>query len=242
LVVDLRLGGSVHTTANAAGDALTLSRSDGSTVWTYSGLEVFDTSGRSLPTHLAVQRSGGHDDLVIQVNDVGARYPLTIDPFVQQAKLTASDGAGGYQLGTSVAISSDGSTVVAGAPNAKVGANNAQGAVYVFVKPTMGWADAIQTAKLTALNGAAGQFLGYSVAMSNDGSTVVAAGIVGGVPGVYVFAKPSAGWGNTTETAKLTASDGITRTDFSARYSTTGGATCPCPRRTTSPTSAPACT
>src|SRR5262249_12651174 len=103
LVVDIQLGGSVHATANAAGGALTLSRSDGSTVWTFSGLEVFDASGRSLPTRLAVQSSGGHQDLVIQVADVGAHYPLTIDPLVQHAKLTTSDA---IDLGHSVAISS----------------------------------------------------------------------------------------------------------------------------------------
>ena len=96
-----------------------MSRSDGSTLWTYSGLEVFDTSGRSLPTRLAVQSSSGHDDLVIQVDDVGARYPLTIDPFVQQAKLTASDGEAYDELGTSVAISGDGSTVAAGYAHAR---------------------------------------------------------------------------------------------------------------------------
>jgi hypothetical protein len=73
LLVDIRLGGSVHATANAAGDALTLSRSDGSTLWTYSGLQVFDASGRSLPTRLAVHSSSGHDDLVIQVDDVNYR-------------------------------------------------------------------------------------------------------------------------------------------------------------------------
>jgi hypothetical protein len=115
LVVDLRLGGSVHATVNAAGDALTLSRSDGSAVWTYSGLEVSDASGRSLPSHLAVQSSAGHADLVIQVEDVGARYPPTIDPFVQQAELTASNAAHYDHLGYSVALSSDGSTVAAGA-------------------------------------------------------------------------------------------------------------------------------
>jgi hypothetical protein len=124
LLVDLRLGGSVQATANAAGDALTLSRSDGSTVWTYSGLEVFDAAGRSLPSRLAVQSSGGHDDLVIQVADEGARYPLTIDPFVQQAKLTASDGAASDGLGTSVAISGNGRTVVAGAPGIIYSANS----------------------------------------------------------------------------------------------------------------------
>jgi hypothetical protein len=209
LLVDIRLGGSVHATANAAGDALTLSRSDGSTVWTYSGLEVFDASGRCLPTRMTVHSSGGHDDLVIQVNDVGARYPLTIDPLVQQAQLTASDGAANNLLGLSVAMSSDGTTVAAGDV----------GTVYVFVKPSMGgWANATQTAKLTASDGATvGGVLGITgeLGISGDGSTVVAGAIDGnsGKGAAYVFVKQGTVWTSTTqnpihETAKLTASDG----------------------------------
>jgi hypothetical protein len=217
LVVDLRLGGSLHASANATGDALSLSRSDGSTVWTYSGLEVFDASGRSLPTRLAVQ-SGSHDDLVIQVADVGARYPLTIDPFVQQAKLTVSDGASFDGLAKSVAMSSDGSTVVAGAPGEEVGGHILQGAVYVFVEPSTGWANATtETAKLTASDGRISDYLGSSVAFSSDGSTVVAGEIPNLISNnvqqgaVYVFAKPvTGGWVSTsTFAAKLTNSDGV---------------------------------
>ena len=48
------------------------------------------------------------------MNDAGAKGAITIDPFVQQATLTAADGAAGDHLGTAVAIS--GSTVVVGAP------------------------------------------------------------------------------------------------------------------------------
>jgi FG-GAP repeat len=51
----------------------------------------------------------------------------------------------------------------AGTPGGKVGAN---GAAYVFVKPGTGWANATQTAKLRASDGAVGDELGYSVAVS----------------------------------------------------------------------------
>jgi hypothetical protein len=33
------------------------------------------------------------EELLLRVDDAGARYPIVVDPFVQQAKLTASDGA-----------------------------------------------------------------------------------------------------------------------------------------------------
>ena len=133
----------------------------------------------------------------------------------QTAELTASDavggdsiGTGGDELGSSVAVS--GSTIVAGAPNHKVGSNSQQGAVYVYTT-SGGWGNVTQTAELTASDGAADDQLGYSVAVS--GSTIAA-----GAPGhrvgsnayqgaVYVYTT-TGGWGNVTQTAELTASDG----------------------------------
>jgi hypothetical protein len=134
----------------------------------------------------------------------------------------AATAAAGDELGTSVGISGD--IIVAGAPLANIRANTAtngniaQGAAYVFVKPSGGWANGTETAKLTASDGAAGDELGTSVGISGDA-------IVAGAPlanirantatngniaqgAAYVFVKPSGGWANGTETAKLTASDG----------------------------------
>lgn len=124
---------------------------------------------------------------------------------MQTAKLTASNGVSGDQLGYSVSISNN--TVVAGADSAASGA----GAAYVFVKPVGGWTSATQRAELTASDGAVSDFLGVSVAVS--GSMVVAgapnathSGNNAGTGAGYVFVRPSQGWANTTETAKLTVS------------------------------------
>ena len=73
-----------------------------------------------------------------------------------------------------MAVSGDGGTVAAGAPDAVVGANQDQGAVYVFTRPASGWASETQRAKLTASDGAAYNYLGWSVAVSGDGGTVTA--------------------------------------------------------------------
>ena len=87
----------------------------------------------------------------------------------------------------------------------------------MFTRPAGGWATGTQTAKLTAKDGATDDELGFSVAVSADGSTVVAgangATVSNGArPGaVYVFTRPAAGWsGPGTQTAKLTATDGAT--------------------------------
>jgi FG-GAP repeat len=132
----------------------------------YAGVHATDASGRALPAWL--QMRGGR--VLVRVNDRGAHYPVRVDPFVQQAELTAGDGVGGDEFGYSIAVS--GNTVVVGAPEHKVGANAQQGAVYVFTMGAGGWANATQTAELTDSAGAAGAELGYSVAIS--GNTIAA--------------------------------------------------------------------
>lgn len=127
----------------------------------------------------------------------------------QTAELTAS-GSDVYGLGNSVSIS--GATIAAGAYQSTINSNFEQGAVYVFTRPAGGWANATQTAELTASDGATFDHFGYAVVVS--GSAVMA-GVpdaeVGGNFGqgaVYAFVRPAGGWQNMTETAKLTASDG----------------------------------
>lgn len=133
---------------------------------------------------------------------------------LKAAQLTASDGENGDIVGTSVAISGD--TVVVGAPG-----DDSQGSAYVFVKPAGGWSDKVESAKLTASDGATGDFFGSSVAIAGD--TVVVGGDGDDIgskvdPGsAYIFVKPAGGWvGSITESAKLTASDGAA-SDFFGR-------------------------
>lgn len=127
----------------------------------------------------------------------------------QTAKLTASDGQNGDQLGYSASIS--GNTIVAGAPYATVGANQSQGAMYVFTKPTGGWANSTQTAKLTASDGGPNNDLGTSVAADGDsvigGAPYAAGNSRNGDGAAYVYVEPSSGWVNMNETAKLTTAD-----------------------------------
>jgi hypothetical protein len=171
----------------------------------YTGLSAYDATGRELRTWLELQDDHG---LLLHVEDTDARYPIVIDPFVQQAKLTASDGAAGDKFGRAVAI--DGNTVVVGAPFAPAGA------VYVFVKPATGWATTSTfNAKLTASDGAAGDLFGFDVAINGD--TVVVGSATFAPGAAYVFFKPATGWASTsTFDAKLTASDGTPGNAFGA--------------------------
>ena len=94
---------------SADGDAVVGSTPDATPVLRYSGLQVSDATGRDVPASLAVQGQA----VQLRVEDAGATYPLTIDPWFQQAQLTASDAAARDQFGISVAVSGD--TAVVGA-------------------------------------------------------------------------------------------------------------------------------
>ncbi len=209
LTLALNLSGDLRPELVTGGRRVLFATTAGRVVASYSGLVASDASGRQLPAWLSLK----HARLLLHVDQRGARYPLRIDPFIQEiAKLTASDygptSVSVDGLGWSVAMSSDGSTVVAGAPGATItGSAYDQGAVYVFTKPSSGWASETEATKLTASDGAKDDALGSSVAVSSDGATVVA-----GAPGVnsdqgavYVFTKSSPAW---SQSPRLTASDG----------------------------------
>jgi hypothetical protein len=144
-----------------------------------------------------------------------------------KAKLTASNGAagdsfGGCQAG-SVCISSDGKTVVAGAPEL---GNGGPGKAYVFVEPTSGWAStSAYTAELTASNGVASDVLGWSVSVSTNGSTVAvgAIGVNSFTGAEYIFVKPSSGWRTTSHfNSELTPADGTSGDAFGFSSSLSG--------------------
>lgn len=138
----------------------------------------------------------------------------------QTAELVAS--AGGDRLGAGQAgISSDGTTVVAGAGYQTVGSNVEQGAVYVFVEPKLGWSGTMtESAELTASGGGSGDQLGIEgVGISGDAVVAGAAyqdvGANADQGAVYVFVKPKSGWlGPMTESAELLASNGTAGADL----------------------------
>jgi len=196
LIFALALSGDLTASVDQGGMGLTLSGHEGQAQLRYAGLSASDASGKQLRAWMEIQG----DQLLLKVEDADARYPIVVDPIVQLAKLTPSDGVHLGFFGASVAIS--GNTVAVGMADTSL-----PGAVYVFTKPAAGWNNMTQTAKLTASDGTANNYLGYSLAIS--GNTIVA-----GAPNAntylgeaYVFVEPAGGWVNMTETAKLTPSD-----------------------------------
>ncbi|KKL28822.1 hypothetical protein LCGC14_2371310, partial [marine sediment metagenome] len=174
-----------------------------------SDAEMLDIFGASVSISgdYAIVGSMGDDD---GGTSAGAAYVFAkpaggwVD-MTETAKLTASDPVAEDVFGSSVAISGD--TAVTGAPHPSFGTDG-NGSAYVFARPSDGWADMTETAKLTASDGVINDMFGSSVAISGD--TVIAGAYRTGpdTGSAYVFARPGGGWGDMTETAKLTVSDG----------------------------------
>jgi len=125
-------------------------------------------------------------------------------------KLLASDGGLFDNFGASVAHVGD--TIAVGANGATVGANPAQGAVYVFERFNNTWTE---MQKLVADDGAAYDNFGLSVALTGNtilvGSPVAKIGGNSGQGAVYVFTDAKGTW---NQTQKVTANDGGTNDGF----------------------------
>lgn len=211
LTLAFGLSGNVTASVDATGRDLLLSRSDGTAALRYRGLTAHDATGRALRAWLEVEG----ERLRVRVDDAGARYPLVVDPFIEQATLIPSDGAAGDRFGF---VAMDGDTIVVGAPQDDLGANADQGSAYVFAKPAGGWSGLLtEQARLFASDGAAGDLFGIRVAVSGDTIVLGARGddILSGTTlaadrgSAYVFVKPPGGWSGTLyQSAKLTASAG----------------------------------
>ena len=172
----------------------------------YSGLSVTDASGRML--HSWLQLSSG--EMLLRVDANGARYPLKIDPFIQQGEKLTGAGekseAGALSYSVAMSIESTTATALIGARSDRGGI----GAAWVFTRSGTTWTQ--QGAKLTAKSNEEwgnGEF-GESVALSVEGTTTTA--LIGapgdseGAGAAWVFTRTGTTW--TQQGAKLTAKSG----------------------------------
>ena len=137
-------------------------------------------------------------------------------PPTEQTKLLATDGASSDNFGEPVSVSED--TVVVGAVLDDDNGTSS-GSAYVFIRSGTTWT---QQAKLTASDGAADDFFGFSVSVSGDTAVVGARfeddkGSNSG--SAYVFVRSGTTW---TQQAKLTASDGAADDNFGDSVSVSG--------------------
>jgi len=153
------------------------------------------------------------------VANTGAAYVFvyTSGLWVQQAKLTASDGAVNDQFGASVSLSGDTALVGAKYGGGFFEANS--GAAYVFVRSGSTWSP---QAKLWTFTGAANDYFGNSVSLSGDTAVIGAwgdddQGTDSGT--VFVYTRSGVDW---SQPQVLTASDGASSYQFGISVSVSG--------------------
>ncbi len=204
LTLALRVSGPLA--ARADGSAMRFVSHAGRVALRYGALQARDAGGRRLAATLSLRRGR----VVIAVDDRGARYPITIDPLVQQGgKLTPSDETGLGLFGVSVALSSDGNTALVGGD---FDGASSVGAAWVFTRSGGLWSQ--QGAKLIGAGATSDAAFGSSVALSGDGNTALIGGDFdsGGAGAAWVFTRSGTTWspqGSKLTGAGATASAGF---------------------------------
>jgi hypothetical protein len=202
LTLSLALSSNAHPTLGAAGSLL-LGRGGGSSL-RYGAPAASDAQGHAL--HSWLELHGGR--LLLRVDASSARYPLRIDPLIQQGeKLTGAGSVGESGLGRGVALSGDGNTALVGG----AGDGGGVGAAWVFTRSGTTWT---QQAELKGAEAGGKAAFGSSVSLSSDGNTaLVGAPHDSGEPGAaWVFTRSGSAW--SAQGTKLTGSEEIGESEF----------------------------
>ena len=218
VVLAMRLGPNTPAELARGGQALNVGARDGASL-RYGNLLALDATGRALPSRMTLDGR----QLRIAVDARGARYPLRIDPLVQQGRRLTGAAGTLNRFGYSVALSEDGNTAVVGA---RYGSGTS-----VFVRSGSAWS--LQGTLIAGeeegepasceVEGVEGECsFGRAVAMSADGNTV----LIGAATSderrgaVWVFTREHGVW--TQQGPKLTAAQETTRGHFGAAVALSG--------------------
>jgi hypothetical protein len=131
-------------------------------------------------------------------------YELIGSSWYGKGALTASDGNLADLFGISVAIDDD--YVICGSPGHDL-TSGAEGAAYIFEKPTSGWTSMTETQKIIASDNQDGDGFGQSVSVDGDGIIVSSPsedGYGNNRGAAYIFYRSGSSW---SEQQKLTPSD-----------------------------------
>ena len=191
-----------------------------STVWEQQGGKLTDGAGNF---GIAVALSGDGSTAVIGSSGEAWVFVGSGATWGEQAELLSSDGASAF--GLAVAISSDGTTAVVGAR----GDNSGAGSLWVFSRSGTTWGQV--GGPITASNESQPSGLGFSVAVSADGTSIVAGNWAKYYPGAWIFSaaapavsavSPATGStaGGTTVTINGSNFTGATAVDFGTNSAT----------------------
>lgn len=203
LVLD---GLSAEADPDSPGD-LRFTGEDGTSVVSYRGLLARDASGKTLAARMTATSDGG---VLLAVNDLGAAYPVVIDPWIGSLEQKTGpdftgDGASKDYFGWSVALAGD--TALVGAYQDDTKAGSDAGSAYVFTRAGTVWT---QQAKLAADDGAVSDYFGSSVALAGE-FALVGAEQETDAGNAYLFVRSGTAW---AQQSKLTAWDGADGDEF----------------------------
>lgn len=217
LVFTLRVRGGLAPATDASGRDVSFVSADGAQRLNYDGLTVFDADDRRLPARFSVI---DERHLRLAVDDREARYPLTIDPVVQQAYLKHSATAPAEGMGTSIDISGDTLIVSAISWFAAIGNPDPiaypgpSGRAFIFVRDGGVWSQQAVLSPSTPIPN-----WGWRVAISGDTAVVTAPGTrpVQSDPSTWTPGRADVFKRNgTTWTLEATLGDAFTSSGFGA--------------------------
>jgi hypothetical protein len=181
---------------------------------------------------LSVALSGGGNTALVGAGDEavdgktgqGSAYVFTRSKgnWFEQQELTAADGVAGDSFGLSVALSSDATTALVGAPY-HTSSFADQGAAYVFTRGSGSWT---QQSVLRASDSTGKDYLGYAVALDAHGTTALVGALGKTVNGnadqgaAYVFTGSGSTWNQQRE---LLAGDGDAADEFGSSVALNSG-------------------
>ena len=162
--------------------------------WSQQGAKLVGSGAAGFALSLAISGDGntaaigGYDN-----NNAGAAWVFTRanGTWKQQGgKLFPSDSSGASSAGASVALSADGNTLITGGP----GDNNSVGALWQFQRSGSTWSQSGN--KIVPTDAKYASAVGQSLALSADGSTMVAGGYLPptGAGTEWVFTSASGVW------------------------------------------------
>ena len=175
--------------------------------------DVFGSSV-SLSGTMAIVGAQNHTVGASQQQGAAYIFAQSGTTWTQQQEVTASDGVASDDFGTSVSLS--GTIAIVGAPYHTVGANQQQGAAYIFVQSGATWT---QQQELTAGDGAGGDHFGLTGSVSGN-IAIVGSFFHNRLSGAaYIFVQSGTTW---TQQQELTASDGAPYAEFGFSVSLSG--------------------
>ena len=217
--------GSPESTINGiqTGTAYVFTNTDGT--WTEAA-QLAPTDGTQNGSFGgAVTISPDGQTIIVGASGSGSAYIYT-EPsetdwsgtLTQQSELQESAGQAqaGDLFGWSVALSADDSTAIVGARFHNVNAETSAGAACIFTQQNGDWSSTPtlnETTDLTVHGPTSNSDLGWSVALSANGSTALvgAPAIQTTMGDAYTYSEPAGGWSSTsviTETQEISPSDG----------------------------------